>query len=88
MLNIDIKKKLQPAYDIFVSEQQESKDLRILSNLRFEGILIQGKKTMVSSFYSWDEVILKSLIRESGKLKGISNNCSFGKILCYFQKKL
>ncbi|MCP4158537.1 MAG: prolyl oligopeptidase family serine peptidase [Deltaproteobacteria bacterium] len=68
LLNIDIKKELQPAYDIFVSEQQESKDLRILSNLRFEGILIQGKKTMVSSFYSWDEVILKSLIRESGKL--------------------
>lgn len=72
-LSIDVKKEIEPAFNIYKRKEQETTDLRILSNLRSKGILIEGKKKVESSFYARDDKVLLSIMTKA-KSNGLNSS--------------
>ena len=61
LLSINMKTQLEPAYLSYARKVQETTDLRILANLRSQGLLLEGKKQVQSHVYARNKESLISV---------------------------
>ncbi|WP_158587103.1 prolyl oligopeptidase family serine peptidase [Motilimonas pumila] len=70
-LSIDVNKQLIPAYLTYVKKVQETTDLRILANLRSQGVVLDGKQAVESYYYARSQKPL-NVIAQQAKAQGMS----------------
>jgi hypothetical protein len=69
--SINIKTEIVPAYVTYVRKKREITDLRILTDLRSKGHLLEGDKRVQSYFYAYKKEYLSAVVTQA-KAQGIS----------------
>ncbi|MCE0557146.1 prolyl oligopeptidase family serine peptidase [Motilimonas sp. E26] len=65
VLSIDEKNELEPAYLSFAQQVQQTTDLRILANLRSQGLKLEGKQQVRSYFYARNKDSLVAVVAQA-----------------------
>lgn len=68
VLSIDMKTQVKPAYVTYIRKVQETNDLQILTDLRSQGLLLEGNKRVQSTFYSRDKEHLSTVVSQAKAL--------------------
>lgn len=63
--SIDMKNQLEPAYLEYAQQVQQTTDLRILANLRSQGLLLEGKQQVRSYFYARNKDSLLAVVAQA-----------------------